>query len=113
MSAQGDIPIDVNGAIAILRLRNPARRAYEQGVVSTLTSAADIDRVAAELFEKIAANAPLTIRAGKAAIRGHLLGDPTVLAEADRLYAAADGSTDYAEGRRAFAERRPPRFTGR
>jgi enoyl-CoA hydratase len=93
--------------------RLPVRRAYEQGVVSTLTSAADIDRVAAELFEKIAANAPLTIRAVKAAILGHLLGDPAVLAEADRLYAAADGSADYAEGRRAFAEKRPPRFTGR
>jgi enoyl-CoA hydratase len=113
MSAQDNIPIDVTEGIAILRLRNPVRHAYEQGVVSTLISAADIDRVAAELFEKIAANAPLTIRAVKAAIRGHLLGDPAVLAEADRLYAAADGSADYAEGRRAFAEKRPPRFTGR
>ena len=30
----------------------------------------------------------------------------------ERLYAAADASADYAEGRRAFAEIRAPRFTG-
>lgn len=92
--------------------RLPVRRAYELGVVSALTTSADIDRVAAEFFEKIAANAPLTIKAVKAAIRAHQSGDPDVLAEADRLYAAADGSNDYAEGRRAFAEKRTPKFSG-
>ena len=34
------------------------------------------------------------------------------LAEAEQLYAAADASADYAEGRRAFTEKRTPRFTG-
>lgn len=92
--------------------RLPVRRAYELGVISTLAPAADIDRIAAEWFATIAANAPLTIKAVKAAIRGHLSGVPAVLAEADRLYAAADASDDYAEGRRAFAEKRTPRFTG-
>jgi enoyl-CoA hydratase/carnithine racemase len=92
--------------------RLQVRRAYDLGVVSALATAGDIDRVAAELFEKIAANAPLTINAVKAAIRAHQSDDPAVLAEADRLYAAADASADYSEGRRAFAEKRPPRFTG-
>lgn len=92
--------------------RLPVRRAYELGFISTLAPAADIDRIAAEWCARISANAPLTIKAVKAAIRGHLTGIPAVLAEADRLYAAADASDDYAEGRRAFTEKRMPRFTG-
>ena len=92
--------------------RLPARRAGELGVVSAVVPAKDIDRVAAEWITRIAANAPLTIRAAKMAIRAHLADDATILAEAERLYAAADASADYAEGRRAFAEKRAPRFSG-
>ena len=73
---------------------------------------ADIERTAAEWTSRIADNAPLTIAAAKAAIRAHVSGDPAGLAEAERLYAAADASADYAEGRRAFTEKRTPRFTG-
>ena len=92
--------------------RLPARRAGELGVVSAVVPAKDIDRVAAEWITRIAANAPLTIKAAKMAIRAHLADDATILAEAERLYGAADASADYAEGRRAFAEKRTPRFSG-
>ena len=51
-------------------------------------------------------------RAAKAAIRAHLSEDDAHLADAEQLYAAADASADYAEGRRAFTEKRTPRFTG-
>jgi enoyl-CoA hydratase len=93
--------------------RLPARRAGELGVVSAVVPADDIDRVAAEWVARIAANAPLTIKAAKMAIRAHLAEDATIIAEAERLYAAADASADYAEGRRAFADKRAPRFTGK
>jgi enoyl-CoA hydratase len=93
--------------------RLPARRAGELGVLSAVVPSKDIDRIAAEWIMRIAANAPLTIKAAKMAIRAHLADDATILAEAGKLYAAADASTDYAEGRRAFAEKRPPRFTGK
>jgi enoyl-CoA hydratase/carnithine racemase len=92
--------------------RLPAQRAYQLGTVSALIPMADIERTAAEWTRRIADNAPLTITAAKSAIRAHVSGDPAGLAEAGRLYAAADASADYAEGRRAFTEKRTPRFTG-
>ena len=92
--------------------RLPAQRAYQLGTVSALVAVADIERTAADWTRRIADNAPLTIAAAKSAIRAHVSGDPAGLAEAGRLYAAADASADYAEGRRAFAEKRAPRFTG-
>jgi enoyl-CoA hydratase/carnithine racemase len=64
------------------------------------------------LATTIAGNAPLTIRAAKTAIRALASDDAALEAEAQRLYAAADASADYAEGRKAFAEKRAPRFTG-
>ena len=92
--------------------RLPAQRAYQLGTVSALVAMADIERTAAEWTRRIADNAPLTIAAAKSAIRAHVSDDPAGLAEAGRLYAAADASADYAEGRRAFTEKRAPRFTG-
>jgi enoyl-CoA hydratase/carnithine racemase len=92
--------------------RVPARRLAELGVLSRLVPPAELGAVAGDWAARIAANAPLTIKAAKLAIRAHLLEDGGLLAEADKLYAAADASADYIEGRRAFAEKRSPRFTG-
>ncbi len=92
--------------------RLSAVRACELGAVSMVVPASEIERSAAQWTGRIAANAPLTMMAAKIAIRAHLDGDAGLLAEAERLYAAADASADYAEGRRAFREKRTPRFTG-
>jgi enoyl-CoA hydratase len=91
--------------------RLPALRAYALGAVHVIASKSEIHARAIELAQRISANAPLTVKAAKLAIRA-FTGDSDLLAEADRLYALADTSADYAEGRRAFAEKRPPRFTG-
>jgi enoyl-CoA hydratase/carnithine racemase len=92
--------------------RIPAERAYALGVVHAIAPAADVEAVAQSLARTIAANAPLTITAAKASIRALIAGDADLLAKAQTLATEADASNDYAEGRKAFAEKRPPRFTG-
>lgn len=68
---------------------------------------------ARSMAEELAGNAPLTLAAAKIAFRELARRDsPPDLARAqawaDRCYA----SEDYAEGRRAKLDKRPPRFTG-
>jgi enoyl-CoA hydratase/carnithine racemase len=92
--------------------RLPASRAHMLGAVHVMAPARDIENATVSLATTIAGNAPLTIRAAKTAIRALASDDAALEAEAQRLYAAADASADYAEGRKAFAEKRAPRFTG-
>ena len=63
---------------------------------------------------KIVDNAPLTVKTAKmaanAAARDESQRD---LAAIDRAVAECFGSQDYIEGRRAFMEKRRPKFQGR
>ena len=72
-----------------------------------------LEKTVFDLARTIAANAPLSVRASKLAIRSVVDSDETARADATALGAATFESDDYAEGRRAFAERRKPAFTGR
>ncbi len=71
-----------------------------------------IDR-ALEVATVIASNAPLSVRASKAAIRAVLTGDAADIARATELGSATFASADYEEGRAAFREKRKATFTGR
>ncbi len=64
------------------------------------------------LAETIATNAPLSVQASKLALRAAAEKDDDLLREAEVVGASTFDSADYAEGRRAFAEKRKPVFTG-
>jgi enoyl-CoA hydratase len=62
----------------------------------------------------IAGNAPLVVRALKKLARDVLPRGPLeTVAEVNRLIDNVWASDDFAEGKRAFAERRKPRFEGK
>lgn len=89
-----------------------AAEAERLGVVQRVVPDGELEAAAMALAQEIARNAPLTIRAAKAAIDealgiAHPGTDPVVLAD------ACFDSADAVEGRRAFLEKRAPLFTGR
>lgn len=90
-----------------------ATRAYEVGLVNHVVPAAELRSRTQELALRIAANAPLSVRAGKAMVRAaaeHPLS--RAYEEAEALYEPAYLSSDALEGPRAFQEKRPPVWRG-
>jgi enoyl-CoA hydratase/carnithine racemase len=90
-----------------------AAEAQMMGLVNRVASDADVERLAREYADTIAANAPLTVSAAKF-IFGELFKEAAKrdLAECDRRVRACFVSRDYVEGRQAFLEKRKPVFTG-
>jgi enoyl-CoA hydratase/carnithine racemase len=94
--------------------RLPVQRAFLSGAVHEVLDEDTLEDAVARLAERLSENAPLTLAAAKVALRATTEGaEPTLMEEAWRLVDAADSSDDYAEGRAAFAEKRPPHFEGR
>ena len=91
--------------------RYPAEQAMSMGLIDGLHEDAG---VAAERFlQRLAINAPLSIAGAKYMLNGLSMGAGALdLAAAQRLIDAASDSDDFKEGRRAFAEKRSPRFRG-
>ena len=94
--------------------RIDAAEACACGFVSRVLPKDGFDEAVARIAAEIAANAPLTLRAAKAAIRAAAgLPHAPSLEQCEALAAACFDSADYAEGRAAFLEKREPKFTGR
>ena len=90
-----------------------ANEARSLGLVSRVCAPEELPALLAEYTVAMAANAPLTIRAAKA-ITAEILKPSTELdmALCQQLIRGCFDSADYAEGRKAFMEKRKPVFTG-
>ncbi|MEM7220247.1 MAG: enoyl-CoA hydratase [Pseudomonadota bacterium] len=88
--------------------------AQSMGLVNACFQHDALDDEVSAYALRIAGNAPLTVGAAKAAIDAWERGGRSQDLEAvQRLVDACFDSEDYKEGRRAFAAKRPPQFSGR
>ena len=101
-------------AMELLLMGRPitAQRAYDIGLVNEVVAADQLMPTALKWAETICKNGPLAVRTAKEiAVRALGLESGFVLEKA--IGARVFASEDAKEGPRAFAEKRPPRFTGR
>lgn len=100
--------------IFLTAARYDAATARDKGLIHTCCPKEELDAVLQGYLDMINANAPLTMAAGKYMIR--TVTDRLADIDMDDMRArilACFESEDYQEGKRAFAEKRAPRFQGR
>lgn len=91
-----------------------AQEALRRGLVNFVVDEEHIEGEVRAYAARIAANAPLTVHAAKAAMQVfERYSQHAGAHEVDKLVDRCFDSDDYREGRRAFLEKRTPRFTGR
>ena len=94
--------------------RCDAQTALRIGLVSRVIPQAALMEEARAIAERIAANAPLAVRAVKRLVRSGLDMPLPAAIDAERsVFGLLYNSEDRVEGRKAFAEKRKPRYRGR
>jgi enoyl-CoA hydratase/carnithine racemase len=114
-AAQLPLMIAPRVALELLLTAQPisASRALEVGFVNKVVSAEALMKTARDLAVQIAANAPLSVAAGKAMIRNTIestLGAGRL--RANEIWDPVYKSADAQEGPRAFKEKRAPNWLG-
>jgi enoyl-CoA hydratase len=92
--------------------RYDAAGALELGLVNRVLPATELDTWVRALAHDLAANAPLTQAASKAAINA-AIAEQGDYEQCEALIKRCMASADYREGRTAFMEKRKPKFEGR
>jgi len=115
------------GVTALINLVGPARtseilfsarrfsaaEALQMGLVNRIAPGPLLRQEVMDLAADIAGNAPLTVAAAKVAINeAGKSAERRDLTRVETMVEACFSSQDYLEGQRAFAQKRPPRFTG-
>jgi len=91
-----------------------AAAAAEWGIVNILTEPGQALNGARALAERINANAPMSVRYSRQAIlQTRYLDDAAAFAKTTEILATNCSTEDYAEGPRAFLEKRAPVWKGR
>ncbi len=92
----------------------PAEEAQHMGIINFIAERDDIEAQCIEYTQRVASNAPMTVRAAKAAVNTWERGSR--IDEVDQVRQMVDAcfdSDDYKEGRRAFAAKDKPQFKNR
>tara|TARA_R110001606_G_scaffold397272_1_gene573207 strand:- start:6637 stop:7446 length:810 start_codon:yes stop_codon:yes gene_type:complete len=118
---------DYPGVAALARLVGPscakdmlfsarqldAEEALRIGLINRIVEPTAIEATTREYVESVAENAPLTVATAKAALKMfERYTDQAGAADIATLVDRCFDSNDYREGRRAFMEKRTPRFKG-
>ena len=107
------IPYQIAMELALTGENLPAQRAHELGLVNKLTEPGRALEGALELAGRITANGPLAVAATKRIITESRGWNPdTMFGEQVKILMPVFASSDAKEGAIAFAEKRPPRWTG-
>jgi E-phenylitaconyl-CoA hydratase len=107
------LPSAVAMKMLLTGCRVDASEAHRLGLVSDLVAPADLMPLARAIASEICANAPLAVRATKmAATLGREMSEAQALEVERLLWGTLRDTDDRAEGRLAFAEKRPPRWRG-
>ncbi|MDI3317974.1 MAG: enoyl-CoA hydratase-related protein [Bacillota bacterium] len=107
-----ELPLGVALELTLTGETLPAERLYQLGFLNRLVPLPRLLDEALRMAERIAANAPLSVLAAKRSLREAMsLGLERGLERAAALYRTVYRSADAVEGPRAFAEKRPPRWS--
>ena len=91
-----------------------AREALKMGLVNRVVPAGSLEDAAYGMARLIAESAPVAVRLSKRALRRPLDREAAAAFEYESYGGLVTAKTeDRAEGRHAFLEKRPPRWTGR